>query len=205
MYCFYAALQRSRGSFCVFRHCSENCFMSNFSSHSVTKHSFGIFWSRLSVSAWCIFGLHVRAFSTFFLTKFVKNWLWLSQRLFKINKAKSINFPLRLSSRIGRTRQKRAGSTISQLFTDMFILPVPLMSQTFTLDPDLFLPAMTFKNQLKFSSNPLRMANLLNIYYIIYLTSFFGASCTCKSAFSHLLLPKNSMFVIRCCTAFPCI
>ena len=149
MYCFYAALQRSRGSFCVFRHCSENCFMSNFSSHSVTKHSFGIFWSRLSVSAWCIFGLHVRAFSTFFLTKFVKNWLWLSQRLFKINKAKSVDFPLRHSSRIGRARQQTAGSTISQLFTDTSIFPVPLMTSNVHFGHWPFSPGHDFKKSVK--------------------------------------------------------
>ena len=37
---------------------------------------------------------NIRSFSTFSLTKFVTNWLQLSRRLFKINKAKSIDFPL---------------------------------------------------------------------------------------------------------------
>ena len=87
---------------------------------------------------------HVRFFPRFSWRNSLRINFQLSRRLFSINKAKSIDFP---SSRKREAYQKTVDRTISQLFTDKFILPCSRYAwcQTSTSDPHLFLPAMTFE------------------------------------------------------------
>ena len=105
-----------------------------------------LYFQGLSVSARCsCFCLKFAFFPRFSWRNSLRIHFQFSRRLFSINKAKSTDFP---SSRTRKAYQKTVDSTISQLFTTKFISPCSRYAwrQTSTSDPDLFLPAMTFRN-----------------------------------------------------------
>ena len=105
-----------------------------------------LYFQGLCVSAQCTCsGLIFALFPRFPWRNSLRIHFQFSRRLFSINKAKSTDFP---SSRTRKAYQKTVDSTISQLFTTKFISPCSRYAwrQTSTSDPDLFLPAMTFRN-----------------------------------------------------------